>query len=393
MMSITNTQAYKLITDLSNLHKLVDRLSNQPIVAVDTESNSLYAFREQVCLLQFSIPGADYLVDPLAIKDLSCLAPIFASEKIEKVFHAAEYDVICLKRDFGFQFKRLFDTMAASRILGRKAFGLSSLLLSEFGVTADKHFQRANWGQRPLPINLLEYASQDTHYLIPLRDRLAAELAARGLTALAEEDFHRLALVENNHDHAQDGRLSCLKVRGTSDLTPQQMAILQELCQYRLSVARASNRPLFKVIHDSTLVAIAVKVPTTQDELSRIPGMSQNQVRRHGSQILKAVRRGQRAEPVFPTKPPRPSEAYLQRLERLRQWRKESGDSLQVLSDVILPRDLMEELALRNPGNREALAVILESVPYRLERFGDEILKVLNPIKKNVPASPAPKPA
>ena len=102
-------------------------LSGEPVVAVDTESNSLYAYRERVCLIQFSSPEKDYLVDPLEI-DVSTLAPLFASTEIEKIFHAAEYDLLMLDRDFGFRVSNLFDTMVAARILGWKAVGLGSIL-------------------------------------------------------------------------------------------------------------------------------------------------------------------------------------------------------------------------------------------------------------------------
>ena len=109
------------------LQKLMDDLVTQTRVAVDTESNSLQAFREQVCLVQFSTTNADYLVDPLVLKDLSLLAPIFSDPKIEKIFHAAEYDLICLRRDFHFSFANLFDTMQAARVLGYPAVGLDRL--------------------------------------------------------------------------------------------------------------------------------------------------------------------------------------------------------------------------------------------------------------------------
>ena len=161
-----------LISLPAALERLASELSSEPIIAVDTESNSLYAYQEKVCLIQFSTPGKDYLVDPLALKNLSPLDPVFRSPKIEKVFHAAEYDLLCLKRDFGFEFNNLFDTMIAAGILGRQALGLGSILKDEYGVQVDKRNQRANWGQRPLPEGLLKYAQLDTHYLIPLRNRL-----------------------------------------------------------------------------------------------------------------------------------------------------------------------------------------------------------------------------
>ena len=110
----------------ADLQKLADDLECWTRIAVDTESNSLHAFREQLCLIQFSTPQTDYLVDPLALNDLSPLAPIFANPEIEKIFHAAEYDLICLKRDFDITVTNLFDTMQAARILGYKQVGLDS---------------------------------------------------------------------------------------------------------------------------------------------------------------------------------------------------------------------------------------------------------------------------
>ena len=132
------------------LQSMMNDLVTQTRVAVDTESNSLHAFREQVCLLQFTSTKADYLVDPLALHDLSVLAPIFADPKIEKIFHAAEYDLICLRRDFSFKFSNLFDTMQAARTIGYPAVGLDRLLGEKFGIQVDKRHQKANWAMCPL---------------------------------------------------------------------------------------------------------------------------------------------------------------------------------------------------------------------------------------------------
>src|SRR6185436_13242383 len=125
--------------------QMVAELSIPERIAVDTESNSLHAYRERVCLVQFSTPKKDYVVDPLVIQDLSALAPIFSNPKIEKIFHAAEYDLICLKRDFGFGFVNLFDTMQAARILGYPFVGLDNILAEKFSVTIDKRHQKADW--------------------------------------------------------------------------------------------------------------------------------------------------------------------------------------------------------------------------------------------------------
>jgi ribonuclease D len=364
-----------LVTKPAHLRDVAASFNQETTIAVDTESNSLYAYREQVCLIQFSTTQTDYLLDPFALGDLAPLAPVFASPTIEKIFHAAEYDLICLKRDYGFEFNHLFDTMAAARILGRESVGLGSILEEEFGVHLDKHYQRANWGQRPLPPHLLAYARLDTHYLIPLRERLKTVLQAKTLWPLAYEDFERLRLVSghNGADHNPD----CWRIRGAFDLSAQQAAVLMALCQYRDRVARSMDRPVFKVINDQTLFDIARLSPQDMNQLSRIHGMSEGQRRRHGARLLEAVARGLNSPPIYPPRQPRPNEAFLNRMEALRRWRRVAGQNMGVNSDIVLPRDLLVILAEQNPQNQSELAVVMRDVPWRLEHFGPQILKVL----------------
>jgi ribonuclease D len=366
------------ITRPGGLKKLAQVLSAQPILAVDTESNSLFAYREQVCLIQFSTLEADYLVDPMVLTDLAPLGPIFANPHIQKTFHAAEYDLLCLKRDFSFSFSNMFDTMLAARILGRKEVGLGSLLEVEFNIQVDKRHQRANWGQRPLPDYLLDYARQDTHYLIELRERLERQLEEKGLAALAQEDFRRLCQVEANTDN---GKSACWRVTGAHLLSPQQTAVLQELCLYRDEVASQRNRPLFKVISDHTLHAIASALPGSLDELKVLPGMTNHQVDRHGKAILQAVQRGLQASPIHRPHNVRPDDRFLARVEALKQWRKHKASELEVESDIILPRDLLHALANKNPLEKDALAECLQDVPWRREQYGEEILKVLRKVE------------
>lgn len=364
-----------LITRQSALRQLADRLSGEPLLAVDTESNSLYAYQERVCLVQFSTPQEDFLVDPLALDDLSALGPLFAEAKIEKVFHAAEYDLISMKRDFGFSFANLFDTMLAARILGWEEVGLGSILKAEFDVQLDKRYQRANWGKRPLPADMLDYAWQDTHYLIPLRYRLKSELKAQGRWPLAEEDFNRLRFVNGRDPEGQPE--ACWRVRGAYDLSPSQAAILQALCSYRDQVARSYNLPVFKVLSDQSLVAVAIAAPQDLEGLQRAANLNYKQFQRHGEGMLSAVQRGLKAEPLRPPRQARPDEAYLARLDALREWRKRTGQRLGVNSDVVLPRDLLYALASMNQPTLAELSAIMAQTPYRLEQYGTQILEVL----------------
>ena len=355
------------------LQRLANALLGEAQIAVDTESNSLYAYRERVCLIQFSTPQGDFVVDPLALEDLSPLAPVFSNPKCEKIFHAAEYDLICLKRDFGFEFNNIFDTMVATRILGREECGLGAILEEQFQVQLDKRLQRANWGLRPLPGNLLSYARLDTHYLIALRDRLYGELAQSGRLPLAEEDFRRLCQVNGRKD--ENGPQDWWRINGAHDLPAQNAAVLMELCHYREDEARAADRQLFKVIGDKTLVAIAANCPKNEEQLSRVPGMSRLQMKRHGKSLLAAVRRGTQSPPTYQPRHKRPDEKYLVRLEALREWRKSAAQQMGVSSEVALPRDLLYRVAEGGPGDEAELREILADVPWRMEKYGGEILR------------------
>lgn len=366
------------VANPASLQKLVGELVRQPRLAVDTESNSLYAFREQVCLIQFSTSQTDYLVDPLALDDLSPLASIFANPQIEKVIHAAENDLICLKRDFGITAANIFDTMQSARILGYKQVGLDSILAEILGVTLDKKYQKADWGERPLSREMLNYARLDTHYLLDLRDSLQVKLQERDRWDLAREEFVRLSQGnENDKSKVQ----SWQRVKGAQIITKRQRAILQELCTWRESQARRMDRPVFKVIDDRRLTAIAQAAPETFDELE-LQGLTTRQIRLYGNDLLRAIARGGRANPVNLPRPPRPNQAFLDRLDALVKWRKRTAEKMGVESDIILPKPFMHSIAGKNPRDLESLSALMPQSPWRLENFGGEILSVIHKIGK-----------
>ena len=171
--------------------------------------------------------------------------------------------------------------------------------------------------------------------------------------------------------------VDCWRISGAYDLAAQQAAVLMELCRYRDEIARLLDRPLFKVFSDQTLLAIASELPGKLDELRELPGMSPNQVRRHGRRLLRAVQKGLQAPPVYPVRQPRPDEHFTERLEALRTWRKNLAAEIGVGSDVILPRDLMISLAEKGPTTPDELAEAMEVAPWRLEHFGEQILEAL----------------
>jgi ribonuclease D len=362
------------VSTATALKKLVDDLRSQPRVAVDTESNSLHAYREQVCLIQFSTPQHDYLIDSLALTDLSMLCSLFANPAIEKIFHAAEYDINCLHRDFGFSFENLFDTVIAARVLGHPVIGLGDLLTEYFDVNVNKKYQKSNWGYRPLTSEQTDYARLDSHYLIALRDILEKELIEHSLLELAQEDFKRACQPSNGNGKLPRARWE--RIGGHQDLTPRQLSILNELCNCREEFAERLNRPVFKVINDDLLLSLAQSAPDSTVGLEEA-GLTKVQIEKFGSQFLKAIRSGQNTPLVVRTRNKRPSDSMLARLDRLKQWRKKEAVKMKVESDIILPRTFLYSIAEQGPRDIKKLGVLMKDSPWRFEHYGEEIIKVL----------------
>lgn len=353
--------------------EMLQHLENAARLAVDTESNSLYAYQEKICLVQFSTTHSDYVVDALKDLTLKRLGKIFSDHQVEKVFHAAEYDLICLKRDFGFSINHIFDTMHAARVLGMEKLGLAFLLEEQFGVIQGSSFQKADWGKRPLSAEMLAYACMDTHYLIRMRDVMHQLLVEAGRLELAQEDFERLCAVEPNH-HATP---LYSHVNGYHTLTPRELRVLDELCSFRDQMARKLDRPHFKVIGNHALFEIAQSQPVTEKQLMSLKNISPRVAQRYAQGLLEAVRRGIGMPPLDSQKRARPSQRYINRLEALRQWRKKAAGKMRVQSDIVLPREIMESIAKSNPRDEEALHHEMHTVPWRFAHFGQEILNLL----------------
>ncbi|HEX9305967.1 MAG TPA: ribonuclease D [Anaeromyxobacter sp.] len=273
------------VADAEALGALVDRLRGEPIIALDTESNSFHVYRERVCLLQVSTRTGDFVVDPLAV-DPAPLGEILCDGR-ETVLHGADYDVRCLRREYGWRLPRLFDTMAAARRLGRAGLGLSALVEGQFGVRLSKSFQRADWGRRPLTPEQLTYAALDTHYLLPIYDALTAELGARGALDAARLEFDRIAGAEPK-ERVFDPE-GWRRMKGGRELDEPGKAVLRALWIAREERARADDRPPFKVLAEEAMLELARRRPTDDEALARIPGVTPSVLRRMGGALRAAI--------------------------------------------------------------------------------------------------------
>jgi len=274
-----------LVADAGALAALVEGLRAEAVIAVDTESNSFHVYRERICLLQISTRGADFIVDPFAV-DVAPLGRVLCDGR-ETVFHGADYDVRCLKREYGWALPRLFDTMAAARRLGRAGLGLSALVESHFGVRLSKANQRSDWGRRPLTREQIAYAALDTHFLLPLHDLLAGELSERGALDEARREFDRIAAAEPR-DRVFDVE-AWRRLKGARELDLAGRRVLAGLWVAREEQARAADRPPFKVLAEATMVDVARRRPRTAAELERVPGVTPSVMRRLGDAILAAI--------------------------------------------------------------------------------------------------------
>ena len=77
------------------------------------------------------------------------------------------------------------------------------------------------------------------------------------------------------------------------------------------------------------------------------------------------------------TKHKRPSREYVDRIDRLKLWRKNMGKKIRVQSDIVLPKDILEDIAGKDPNELTALKELMREVPWRFHHYGEEILQVI----------------
>jgi len=364
-----------------DLGRLAESLAGCAAVALDTESDSLHHHVEKVCLVQLATDRGDAcLVDPLALTDLSPLAPVMADPRVVKVLHGADYDVTTLKRDFGFTLAGLFDTMIAARFLGRPQIGLQALAQTDLGVALSKDSQRDDWSRRPLTPTQEAYALADVTHLLRLRSRLSDELRQLGRLAWVEEECGAVAALEA----ARRGRdpEAYQKVKGARRLSRRQQAVLRELHSWREDLAEATDVPAFKLLSSEALLELAARPPRAAADVARVRGLSPR-VRARADELLgaieKALARPESELPRMDPAPPRPSfsESDRRRIESLRAWRAAEAARLGVDVSVVLPQRLLDRLALAAPRDVPSLREVEGLRRWRVDAFGPDLVTAL----------------
>jgi ribonuclease D len=375
---------FERIENASDLDALAHDLLSEPVLAVDTEADSFYHYFDKVCLVQIGTKDRTFLIDPLAMggsTELAPLGPLFASEKVRKIFHAAEYDLYVLKRDCRFRFANLFDTMISAQLLGYPSIGLAALCERHFGVKLPKDEQRSDWSHRPLRESQLTYAAADVTYLLELTERMEKELQDAGRLEWAQEEFQTLR--QREWPEREFDRLGYLRVKGARLLDPSALSVLRELYLMRDRRARQLDRPPFKVLGNRTLLEIAQSQPTKAASLGRIKGVTELILRRFGRDILAAVARGMKKKhgPI----PKGNGSGSRRRMDRtterrlavLKRWRTERSRELHLDPGVLCPNSALEAIAWCNPQQPEELAEASDLKGWFVREFAAEVTGAL----------------
>ena len=364
-----------LITQPHQLRLLVAELRDAGRFALDTESNSMYVYHEQVCLIQISTDQRDVIIDPLALPDLDPLGDLVARPEIEVTMHAAENDMLLLHRDFGWVFGRVFDTLWGARILGWSHPGLASILQERFGIQLDKRMQRTDWGKRPLSPEQIAYARMDTHFLLPLRDEIEHALREAGRWEEAQEVFSELLEIR----WQERAEPTIWRLPGARDLEPQQLAVLQALFQWREQRAQQRNLPPYRILRNDILLALARTMPRTEAAMRAIPGFPRRFPPHLARKLLTIISKARQAPPPQPPQHTgqRPDDATLARYEALRAWRTAKAQARGVAPDVVMTNSKLMALARAHPRTLDELAATGLLGPWRLQTYGEDILRVM----------------
>lgn len=347
VLTSTASLPVRIVTGQPELDHIAREIRGEQRIALDIESNGFHKYPERVCLVQMATSSRIYLIDPLAVPDLSPLGDALGDAGIEKVLHGADYDIRSLDREWGFRILNLFDTGIGAHFIGMTHLGLAGLLEEMLGkiVPKDKNLQRADWSLRPLAEDALAYAADDVESLFLLRDRLGERLASLGREEWAAEECSRLADVRYV---PPDRETAFLSIKGAGALDPRGLAILRELVKYREEQARQRGRPPFRVLPDQALLFLA-RNPSA--DLAEVPGLNDYARQRLGQGMRHAIRVGCEAPPFRRPRGNREDvsreemDRRQERLKTLKAWRTEEGVRLGLEPPLLWPTVGLERIA------------------------------------------------
>ena len=373
--------ANRLISDVDSLGDLREGLTGENRVAVDLEAAGFHRYSDRVCLLQVSTAGQHFIVDTLAVDPSGVLRGPMESPTVTILLHGGDYDLRLLDRDLDLHPVKLFDTQTAAALLGEPSLGLAALLQKYLDVHVSKKYQRADWAQRPLSAEMLDYAVSDTRHLHELADLLIERLEAVGRKSWAEEESTLMEALRWNSTGDVD---PVTRIKGARDLELRQVALAREAWLWRDEVARARDRAPFRVAGDPALLEVVGERPRNVSALGRIRGFSPQLAERSGKELLDRLERTDRLDdselvgyPRGPAGPRRPSPEVEEIANRLKAVRNEVAVTLGIDRGVLMSNTVILEIAHVNPSSVEELAEVPGVRRWQSETLADRFLGVL----------------
>ncbi len=371
------------IADAHAARRLADRLASCDRLALDCEAAGFHRYSDRICLVQLSVPGDTWIVDPLAVDAGDALRPSLEDPGREVVVHGASYDLRLLSRDLDIRVRGIFDTQVAAALSGETALALSGLLERFLGVRLPKKHQRADWAMRPLPAEMIEYAAGDTRHLASLADLLIARLEEKGRRAWAEEEFRRLERADGGGEDPNPDPAA--RVGKARHLAPRPLQRLRALWIWRDEIARRRDRAPFRVASDAVLIELAESPPRSVGELARRRGLSSALARREGGRLLERLDRADstpeaRIAPYPKLRqgaPPRLAPEDEERAAKLRAARSRRAKDLELDPGLLLPNKTILEIVRADPGSLGELAGIPQVRAWQVEAVGRLALDVL----------------
>ncbi len=378
-MPPANTDGALYLDKRSEVDRFLSEISDVKELALDTEGASFHRFLDRIYLLQISTRKHSAIIDPLPIGSPAKLGQLLQSKAVEVVFHDADYDLRLLHQDYAWHVTNIFDTRVASQLLGIKSFGLAALLDQYFDVKLDKKHQRADWSMRPLTADMLEYAAQDTRYLLQLKDQMKGELERRGRLHWAEEEFARL---EGTRWEVEESMEGFLRLKGARDLSRRELAVLREIANWRDTVAAQLDRATFRVMGNEVLFEIARRAPKNAAELGAIKGMPKGMIERAGADIISAIRRGMEAPEAELPKFPKgqrwnKDRDFDDKVARLKLVRDAAATRLDLDPGVLCSRERLENVARSGAKTIEDLASVPDLRRWQIEEMGEGFVRAL----------------
>ena len=374
---------YQIIDTASRLEDVSLLLKKEKIIAVDLEADSMFHFKEKVCLVQIATKKINAIIDPLRINDLSPLKPLFADRDIKKIFHGADYDVRSLYRDFQITINNLFDTQIAALFLGLKATGLDALLQNRLSINLDKKYQKKDWSKRPLPEEMVEYAAKDAIFLLPLAELLEKELREKQRLSWVYEEC---AILSKVRPAALNSDPLYLKFKGAGQLSRRTLAALERLLQLRLKIAKRKDKPLFKIFSNRSMIKLAEAKPANLRRLKKTNALSARQIDMYGNVLVEAINKAlnmpENRLPVYPrSKAPVKKPEVTERIKALKPLRDNKAKALEINPSLVLTNAMINTLAIHNPLDKSDIKRIKGLKNWQTEEFGEDITAVLRKVK------------